>query len=150
MSPTLILGCIAIYFAGLLLIAWITSRNANNASYFLGNKQSPWYLVAFGLIGDSLSGVTYISVPGAVGSAGFSYLQLVFGYFFGYLIISYVLLPVYYRMNLTSIYSYLRERFGFASQKTGSFFFLLSRLLGAAARLYLAAEVLQTFVFQPL
>lgn len=150
MSPTLILGCIAIYFAGLLLIAWITSRNANNASYFLGNKQSPWYLVAFGLIGDSLSGVTYISVPGAVGSGGFSYLQLVFGYFFGYLIISYVLLPVYYRMNLTSIYSYLRERFGFASQKTGSFFFLLSRLLGAAARLYLAAEVLQTFVFQPL
>ncbi len=147
MSPTLILGCIAGYFAFLLLIAWFTSRNASNASYFLGNKASPWYAVAFGLIGDSLSGVTFISVPGQVGAAKFSYLQIVLGYSVGFLVISFVLLPVYYRMNLTSIYSFLRERVGPAGQKMGSIFFLLSRLLGAAARLYLAVGVLQLFVF---
>jgi len=147
MSPALILLCIAGYFGFLLSIAWFTSRNANNASYFLGNKASPWIAVAFGLIGDSLSGVTFISVPGQVGAAQFAYLQIVFGYVLGYVVIAQVLLPLYYRMNLTSIYSYLRERFGPASQKSGSFFFLLSRTTGAAARLYLAANVLQFFVF---
>ena len=150
MSPALILACVGGYFAFLLLIAWFTSRNASNASYFLGNKSSPWYAVAFGLIGDSLSGVTFISVPGQVGAAKFSYLQMVLGYVVGYLVISTVLLPVYYRMNLTSIYSFLRERVGPAGQKMGSIFFLLSRLIGAAARLYLAVRVLQLFVFDAL
>ncbi len=147
MSPYLIIGCILGYFCFLLLIAWYTSRNSNSESYFIGNKASPWYAVAFGMIGDSLSGVTYISVPGAVGAAKFSYLQLVLGYFVGYFIISKVLLPLYYKMNLVSIYSYLEERFGRATQKTGSFYFILSRTLGAAGRLYLAAGVIQFFVF---
>ncbi len=147
MSPVFIICCILGYFGILLLIAWYTSRNSNNDSYFLGNKASPWYAVAFGMIGDSLSGVTYISVPGAVGKSNFSYLQLVLGYFAGYLIISKLLLPLYYRLNLISIYSYLESRFGRITQKTGSFYFILSRTLGAAARLYLAAGVIQFFVF---
>lgn len=147
MFPVFILSSIGCYFILLLLIAWITSRNADNQSYFLANKSAPWYAVAFGMLSDSLSGVTFISVPGAVGASQFSYLQLVFGYFFGYIVISQVLLPLYYRMNLTSIYSYLRERFGIFAQRTGSFFFLLSRLLGAAARLYLTATIIQVFVF---
>ncbi len=147
MSPALILGCVGAYFAFLLLIAWYTSRNAGNSAYFLGNKASPWYAVAFGLLGDSLSGVTFISVPGKVAADQFSYLQIVFGYVLGYVVIAEILLPLYYKLNLTSIYSYLRQRFGPNSQKIGSLFFLLSRLLGAAARLFLAANVFQTFVF---
>jgi Na+/proline symporter len=147
MSPLLILGCIGTYFCFLLLIAWRTSRNATSASYYLGNKASPWYAVAFGLIGDSLSGVTFISVPGRVASAQFSYMQVVLGYVVGYVVIAQVLLPMYYRLNLTSIYSYLQQRFGRASQKSGAFFFLLSRTTGAAARLYLAANIIQAFVF---
>lgn len=147
MSPILIITCIALYFGGLLLIAYLTSRNTSADSYFLGNHSSPWYAVAFGMIGDSLSGVTYISVPGKVGVGHFSYLQLVLGYFVGYFIISKVLLPIYYKMNLVSIYSYLEERFGRATQKTGAFFFILSRVLGASGRLYLAAGVIQFFVF---
>jgi len=150
MSPTLILICISAYFGLLLLISYFTAKGADNNAYFLGNRQSPWYLVAFGLIADSLSGVTYISVPGAVGTGHFSYMQLVLGYFFGYMVISYVLLPIYYRMQLTSIYVYLRQRFGVTSQRTGSFFFLLSRLFGSAARLYLASVVMQTFLFDQL
>jgi SSS family transporter len=150
MNPGIILGFIGIYFGVLLLIAWITGRKADNATFFLGNKKSHWYLVALGMIGDSLSGVTFISVPGAVKNSGFGYLQVVFGYFLGYIAITYLLLPLYYRLNLTSIYSYLRTRFGHYSQKTGSFFFLLSRLLGAAGRLYLAVGVLQIFVFNAL
>ena len=147
MSPALILSCIAGYFVFLLTIAWFTSRGATNASYFLANKSAPWLAVAIGLIGDSLSGVTFISVPGAVGKNQFSYLPVVFGYAVGYWIIAGVLLPLYYRLQLTSIYSYLRGRFGPHAQKTGSIFFLLSRVLGAAARLYLAASVIQAFVF---
>ena len=147
MSPALILGCVGGYFAFLLLIAWYTSRNAGNDAYFLGNKSSPWYAVAFGLIGDSLSGVTFISVPGKVAADKFSYLQIVFGYVIGYVVIAEILLPLYYKLNLTSIYGYLRQRFGPNSQKIGSVFFLLSRLLGAAARLFLAASVFQLFVF---
>lgn len=150
MSPLVILICIAIYFGILLLISKFTSKNADNDSYFVGNRQSSWILVSFGLIAESLSGVTYISVPGMVGTSHFSYLQLVFGYFLGYMVISYVLLPIYYNMQLTSIYEYLRNRFGIISQRTGSFFFLLSRLFGSAARLYLAAIVMQTFLFDPL
>ncbi len=146
-SPALILACIGGYFAFLLGIAWYTGRNAGNAAYFLGNRASPWYVVAFGLIGDSLSGVTFISVPGRVRDVEFSYLQLVLGYVAGYVVIAHVLLPVYYRMGLTSIYTYLERRLGLEAQKTGSAFFLVSRLLGAAARLYLAAGIAQRFVF---
>lgn len=147
MSPILIISCIGLYFGGLLLIAYLTSKNSTADSYFSGNHSSPWYAVAFGMIGDSLSGVTYISVPGKVGGANFSYLQLVFGYFVGYFIISKVLLPIYYKMNLISIYTYLEDRFGKHTQKTGAFFFILSRILGASGRLYLAAGVIQFFVF---
>ncbi|MBI4660291.1 MAG: sodium:solute symporter [Verrucomicrobia bacterium] len=147
MTPAFVLACIVGYFGFLLLIARITSRNATSASYFLGNKASPWIAVAFGLIGDSLSGVTFISVPGQVGTNQFSYLQIVMGYVLGYVVIAHVLLPLYYRLNLTSIYTYLRGRFGPASQKAGSFFFLLSRTGGAAARLFLAASVIHPFLF---
>lgn len=147
MSPVLIIFCITAYFLFLLTIAWYTSRGAGSSAYFLGNKASPWYAVAFGMIGDSLSGVTFISVPGAVGASQFSYLQLVLGYLAGYYVIAKILLPIYYKYNLTSIYAYLGGRFGHNSQKTGSFFFLLSRTLGAAGRLYLAASVIQLFVF---
>jgi Na+/proline symporter len=147
MSATLILVCIGVYFGALLFIAWLTSRKSNAATYFIGNKASPWYAVAFGMLGDSLSGVTYISVPGEVANSQFSYFQLVLGYFAGYFIISHVLLPLYYKMNLLSIYTYLETRFGRVTQKTGAFFFILSRTLGAAARLYLAAGVIQFFVF---
>jgi Na+/proline symporter len=147
MTTTIILGSIVLYFSLLLLISWYTSRNVDSQSYFNGNKQSPWYLVAFGLIGDSLSGVTFISVPGAVMNQQFGYMQLVLGYLLGYLVIAQVLLPLYYRLNLTSIYSYLGTRFGTNSQKTGSFFFILSRLIGAAFRLYISATVLQLFIF---
>lgn len=146
-SPFLIVSFIVVYFLFLLGIGWYTSRNSTASSYFMGNKQSPWYLVAFGMIGDSLSGVTFISVPGTVGTAHFSYLQLVMGYFVGYFIISHVLMPIYYKMNLTSVYEYLLKRFGRITQKTGSVFFILSRLLGAAGRLFLAASVIQFFVF---
>jgi Na+/proline symporter len=146
-SPALIVSFIAVYFLFLLGIGWYTSRNSTASTYFIGNKKSPWYLVAFGMIGDSLSGVTFISVPGTVGTAHFSYLQLVIGYFAGYFIISHVLLPIYYKMNLVSVYEYLFKRFGQVTQKTGSVFFIISRLLGAAGRLYLAASVIQFFVF---
>lgn len=147
MTPLFILSCIGIYFCFLLFIAWYTSRKADANSYFLGNKASPWYAVAFGMIGDSLSGVTFISVPGSVYTGHFSYLQVVMGYFVGYFAISHILLPIYYKYNLVSIYSYLQQRFGKSSQKTGSFFFILSRLLGAGGRLFLAASVIQLFVF---
>jgi SSS family transporter len=146
MTPSLIITAILAYFGVLLLIAALTSRGAGNDAYFLGNKKSPWIVVAFGMIGDSLSGVTFISLPGTVQGAQFSYMQLVLGYLLGYAIIAQVLLPLYYKLNLTSIYSYLNGRFGTWSQKTGSFYFLISRIIGAALRLYLAAGVLQLFV----
>ncbi len=147
MTPAVILACVGAYFALLLAIAWRTGRGADTAGYYLGNKASPWYIVAFGMISDTLSGVTFISVPGSVGANQFSYLQMVFGYVLGYVAIALVLLPLYYRLELTSIYGYLGQRFGPRAQKTGAAFFLLSRTLGAAARLYLAAGVFQTFVF---
>lgn len=149
MSPIIILLVICLYFLLLVGISWYTSRNADQKSYYIGNKNSIWWLVALGMISDSLSGVTFISVPGNVYGDKFSYMQVVFGYVIGNFITAYVLLPLYYRLNLTSIYSYLGQRFGLVSQKTGSFYFLLSRTLGAAARLYLAAGVLQTFLFEP-
>ena len=150
MSPWIVLTVLGLYFSALVFISWYTGKNANSNSYFLGNKASPWYAVAFGMIGDSLSGVTFISVPGAVANGQFSYLQVVFGYFFGYMIISKVLLPMYYKMNLTSIYTYLQVRFGKYAEITGSVFFLLSRILGAGGRLYLAAIVIHFFILKQL
>lgn len=147
MSPILILSIIAVYFAVLFIIGKVTSKGADNDSFFIGNKQSPWWIVAFGMIGTSLSGVTFISVPGWVGTSQFSYMQMVFGYLVGYTIIATVLMPLYYRLNLTSIYTYLDDRFGRASYRTGASFFLLSRTIGAAFRLYLVAGVLQLTIF---
>jgi Na+/proline symporter len=147
MSSTLILTCVVIYSVLLFAVTWFTSRGADNESFFVGNRSSKWYLVAYGMIGASLSGVTFISVPGAVGVAQFSYLQVVLGYLLGYMVIAYILLPMYYRLNLTSIYSYLQQRFGNNAYKTGAFFFILSRTVGAAFRLYIVVNVLQIFVF---
>ncbi|HCF64567.1 MAG TPA: sodium:solute symporter [Chitinophagaceae bacterium] len=143
MSPYVLLFFVLGYFLLLLGVAWYTSRNSNNESFFIGNKSSNWMLVAFGMIGTSLSGVTFVSVPGSVGSNAFAYFQIVIGYLIGYLVIAFVLLPLYYKLNLTSIYSYLQGRLGFKSYKTGASFFLLSRTLGATARLYLVVKILQ-------
>src|SRR4249920_974847 len=150
MSPYVLLSFVIGYFLLLLTVAWYTSRNSNNESFFIGNRNSNWMLVAFGMIGTSLSGVTFVSVPGGVGSANFYYFQVVIGYLFGYLVIAYVLLPLYYKMNLTSIYTYLEKRFGINAHKAGAFFFILSRVVGATARLYLVISVLQTFIFDDL
>lgn len=147
MSSWLFMIVLMGYFAILFTISWFTGRKANENAYYLGNKASPWYAVAFGLIGDSLSGVTFVSVPGSVATQQFGYMQMVFGYLIGYAVIAYVLLPLYYRLNLTSIYSYLGMRFGSQAQKTGSLYFVLSRLIGAAFRLYISATVLQLFIF---
>lgn len=147
MSSTQILIAIAAYFAMLILISFLVGRKSDSATFFRGNRSSPWYIVAFGMIGASLSGVTFISVPGAVELGAMNYFQVVLGYIVGYAVIGMVLLPLYYRMNLTSIYSYLNDRYGSAAQYTGSSFFLLSRIVGASFRLYLIAGVLQTFVF---
>ena len=143
MNPIYILLIVLVYFLVLILISRFTSRKADNQAFFVGNRQSPWYVVAFGMIGASLSGVTFISVPGWVESSQFSYMQMVLGYVPGYFIIAFVLLPLYYRLKLTSIYTYLENRFGRASYKTGASYFLLSRLIGAAFRLYLVAMVFQ-------
>ncbi|MCM4168658.1 hypothetical protein KCTC52924_02348 [Arenibacter antarcticus] len=147
MTPTLILALIGCYFLMLLSISYFTGKNDSNADFFKAGKQSPWYLVAFGMVGASLSGVTFISVPGWVEGSDFSYMQVVFGYLAGYMVIAYVLLPIYYRLNVTSIYEYLESRFGVVSYKTGAFFFFISRVLGASFRLFLVAIVLQQFVF---
>jgi Na+/proline symporter len=143
MSPILLFSIVIIYFAILLLVAWYTGRNSNNESFFIGNRNSNWMLVAFGMVGTSLSGVTFVSVPGGVAATAFSYFQVTLGYFIGYITIAYVLLPLYYRLQLTSIYNYLNNRFGKASYKTGASFFILSRTLGATARLYLVVNILQ-------
>lgn len=134
----------------LLGVAYYTSRNANNETFFIGNKSSHWALVAFGMIGTSLSGVTFVSVPGTVELAKFSYFQVVIGYFLGYFVVAFVLLPLYYKLQLTSIYNYLGQRFGIASYKTGALFFIISRTLGATLRLYLVINVLQLFVLDKL
>lgn len=149
MSTTLIITVIVAYFLVLVGISFLTSRKATNESFFLGERKSPWYLVSFGMIGASLSGVTFLSVPGWVGDASnqFSYMQAVFGYLFGYFVVAYVLLPLYYRLNLISIYQYLEERFGFWSYKTGASFFLVSRIIGASVRLLLVANVFQLILF---
>ncbi len=147
MSSTLIVSVIVGYFLLLILISYVTGKSDSNDSFFLGDKQSPWYVVAFGMLGATLSGITFISVPGKVADSAFSYMQMTMGFFFGYLIIALVLIPLYYRMNLTSIYGYLKDRFGNSSYKTGASFFLLSRLIGASLRLYIVANVLQMAIF---
>ena len=147
MSPLFILGVFLIYTILLFSVTWFTARKADNQSFFIGNKISPWFVVAYGMIGASLSGVTFMSVPGWVKDTQFSYMVVVFGYLFGYFVIALVLLPLYYRLKLTSIYSYLDQRFGFWSYKTGAGFFILSRTLGASLRMFLVINVLQIFVF---
>jgi len=147
MSPFLILGIFLVYTVLLFIVTYFTARKANSFSFFLGNKISPWFVVAYGMIGASLSGVTFMSVPGWVKETHFSYMVVVFGYLFGYFIIALVLLPLYYRLKLTSIYSYLGQRFGFWSYKTGAGFFIISRTLGASLRMFLVINVLQIFVF---
>lgn len=147
MSPILILGLFLIYTLVLFAVTWFTSRKADSQSFFIGNKVSPWFVVAYGMIGASLSGVTFMSVPGWVKDTQFSYMVVVLGYLFGYFVIALVLLPLYYRLKLTSIYSYLEQRFGYWSYKTGAGFFILSRTLGASLRMFLVINVLQIFVF---
>jgi SSS family transporter len=150
MNPQLVLVVISCYFLLLFLISWFTSRNISEDTFFTGDRQSPWFLVAFGMIGASLSGVTFISVPGEVSNSNFFYFQVVLGYTLGYFTIAKVLLPLYYRLNLVSIYSYLEDRFGFWSYKTGAFFFILSRTLGSSLRVFLVASVLQLILFDSL
>lgn len=147
MSPLLVLTVMVIYFAALITISVITSKGATTDTFFTANRQSPWYLVAFGMIGASLSGITFVSVPGNVGKTNFAYFQVVLGYIVGYAVIMTVLMPLYYRMNLVSIYTYLEKRFDRWSYKTGAAFFLLSRTLGSSLRLALSATVLQLFLF---
>ena len=148
MNSSTIISIIAIYFLILYIISYLTGKDDSNNVFFKAGRDSKWYVVAFGMVGASLSGVTFISVPGWIESSQFSYLQVVFGYFVGYLIVSYVLLPVYYKLNLTSIYEYLDIRFGRSAHLTGAFYFFISRLLGASFRLFLVAIVLQQFVFE--
>ena len=149
-NPYLILGVLGLYFFMLLAVGYVTGRKANDKGYFVGNKQSLWWMVALGMLSDSMSGVSFISVPGAVNVAHWSYMQVVFGYVAGYFFIAYVLLPLYYRENLTSIYTYLGGRLGLEHQRVGASFFVLSRLLGSAARLFLTVAVLQTYLFGPM
>jgi Na+/proline symporter len=147
MKPLFILSLIAIYFSILLIIAYFTGKNDSNETFFKANKKSTWYVVAFGMIGASLSGVTFISVPGWVQSSQFSYMQIVIGYLFGYIVIGLLLIPMYYKLKITSIYEFLKYRFGSTSHKTGAFFFIISRILVASFRLFLVVSVLQYYVF---
>src|SRR5690606_23761193 len=148
MSPIVLLSFLIVYFTVLIGVAHITSRKkSDNSAFFIANKNSKWYVVAFGMIGTALSGVTFISVPGAVGHGSFGYFQFILGNAVGFILIAYVLLPLYYRLNLVSIYTYLEQRLGHRSYKTGAFIFLLSRAIGSAFRLYLVAIILQRFIF---
>ncbi|MFO0943440.1 MAG: hypothetical protein U0930_22115 [Pirellulales bacterium] len=148
MSSTLLLITVFSYFALLLLIAWYTSRGAGEHAFYSGERKSLWWIVAFGMIGTSLSGVTFVSIPGQVKTASWNYLQIVFGYVVGYWIIAFLLLPLYYRLQLTSIYGYLKQRFGQVSYKTGSSLFLISRLLGSTLRIYIVLFVIHKFLLE--
>ena len=150
MSPIVLLSIIIVYFALLLWVAYRTGKGSDNESFFIGNRKSNWMLVAFGMIGTSLSGVTFVSVPGAVGKDSFAYLQITLGYLIGYLVVAYVLLPLYYRLKLTSIYGYLQQRMGQLSYKSGAWIFIVSRLVGATARLYLVVNILQVTILDSL
>ena len=146
----IVLATIAAYFALLFLISWITGRKADNAGFFTGNRKSPWYMVMLAMIGATISGVTFISVPGAVLTGGYAYMQMVLGFFVGSVIVAFALIPMFYRMNLVSIYGYLENRFGLASYRTGAWFFFVSKMLGASVRFFVVCVVLQTLVFNPL
>lgn len=153
MNSLLVLAIIAIYFGALFLVSWITTRRqqqADHRSFYVGDRRSPWYVVAIAMIGTSISGVTYVSVPGMVMTSQFSYLQMVLGFVAGYFAVAYILLPLYYKLNLCSIYSYLEQRFGRSSYRTGAVFFLISKFLGCAVRMYLTAVVLQLVLFDGL
>jgi Na+/proline symporter len=150
MNPIVLLIIITVYFSLLLLVAYRTGKGSNNDSFFIGNRKSNWMLVAFGMIGTSLSGVTFVSVPGAIGLDKFHYFQITIGYFIGYIIIAYILLPLYYRLKLTSIYGYLQSRMGELSYKSGAWIFIVSRLVGATARLYLVVNILQVSILENL
>ncbi|MYM89800.1 sodium:solute symporter [Rugamonas sp. FT82W] len=150
MSAVSLFCLVFAYFGLLLLVAWRTSRNATNDSFFIGNKRSNWMLVAFGMVGTTLSGVTFVSVPGAIGRDGFGYLQVILGYVLGYIAVAYILLPLYYRLRLTSIYTYLEQRLGPRSYQSGAAFFILSRTLSASARLYLVVNILQAAILDSL
>ena len=150
MSPFLVLTTIICYFIVLFTISYIAGRKADNQGFFIGNRKSPWFVVAFAMIGSSISGVTFVSVPGMVSVGNFSYLQMVLGFVVGQIIIAFVLIPLFYKMNLVSIYEYLEQRFGISSYKTGAWFFFISKMLGAAVRLFLVCVVLQLLVFKPL
>ena len=143
----LIISTVLAYFAILLLISRFTARLSNNDIFFRGNRQSPWYMVAFGMIGASISGITFVSVPGMVLASNMTYIQMCLGFILGYFAVAFLLLPIYYRLNLTTIYSYLKERLGTRSYKTGASFFLLSKMTGAAARFYVVCIILQRYVF---
>ncbi|HIE15584.1 MAG TPA: sodium:solute symporter [Bacteroidales bacterium] len=143
MSPTLIIGIVLVYFLLLLAVGFITGQKSDNQSFFIGNRKSPWLVVAYGMIGASLSGITFISVPGWVLTSKFAYMQMVLGYLLGYIVIAFVLIPLYYKLNVTSIYTYLEKRFGLYAYKTGALFFLISRLIGASFRLFIVTGILQ-------
>lgn len=146
-TPWIILATIAFYFILLFVISWITGRKTDNAGFFTGNRKSPWYLVAIAMIGAPISGVTFISVPGAVEANGYTYMQMVFGFFAGAIVVSFILIPLFYKMNLVSIYGYLENRFGMSSYHTGAWYFFVSKLLGASVRFYVVCIVLQSLVF---
>lgn len=150
MSPYLVLTTLASYFLILFLVSYIAGRKSDNQGFFVGNRKSPWYIVAFAMIGSSISGVTFVSVPGMVGGNSFSYLQMVLGFVVGQFIIAFLLIPLFYKMNLVSIYGYLESRFGTSSHKTGAWFFFISKMLGASVRLFLVCLTLQLLVFHPL
>jgi len=149
-TALIVLATIAFYFMLLFVISWITGRKTDNSGFFTGNRKSPWYMVAMSMIGASISGVTFISVPGAVLAGGYSYMQLVLGFFVGSVIVAFVLIPMFYRLNLVSIYGYLEQRFGLASYRTGAWFFFVSKMLGASVRFFVVCVVLQMLVFAPL
>lgn len=149
MSPISIIVTMLAYFAMLFTISYIAGKKADNAGFFIGNRKQPWYIVAFAMIGASISGVTYVSVPGMVASSGFSYLQMVLGFVVGQFVIAFLLVPLFYKMNLVSIYEYLNDRFGFSSYRTGAWFFFISKMLGASVRLFLVCLTLQLLVFEP-
>ena len=150
MTPAVVLITIFAYFIVLFGISYIVGHRADNQGFFVGNRKSPWYVVAFAMIGSMISGVTFISVPGMVAASGFSYLQMVLGFVVGQILIAYVLVPLFYKMNLVSIYEYLENRFGMSSYRTGAWFFFISKMLGASVRLFLVCVVLQLLVFGPM
>ena len=152
MSPLSVIITVLAYFAVMFTVSWISSRNADNAGFFNGGRKAPWWIVAIAMIGAPMSGVTYVSVPGMVGVGGtaMGYMQMVLGFFVGYIIIAFVLTPIFFKMNMVSIYQYLDDRFGVSSHKTGAWFFFISKILGAAVRLFLVCVTLQLMIFEPL